>query len=93
LLLENAVTPKPGEAFATLTHARLRASQGDVEGALRILRVILAVQPGHREAQALVDGLAAQASDRQRKLPAAAVAQLTAWLARVERNRGPRHVR
>ena len=91
MLLENAVTPKPGEAFATLTHARLRASQGDVEGALRILRVILAVQPAHREAQALVDELAARATERQRK--PGAVAQLAAWLTRVERNRGARHVR
>jgi uncharacterized protein HemY len=87
------MTPKSGEAFATLTHARLRAAQGDVEGALRTLRVILAVQPAHRDAQGLVDELASRAVERQRKPPAAAVAQLTSWLARVERNRGPQHVR
>jgi hypothetical protein len=40
-----------GGSFATLTHARLRAAQGDVNGAARILRVILAVQPGHDEAR------------------------------------------
>ena len=40
-----------GESFATLTHARLRAAQGDVSGAVRILRVILEVQPGHDEAR------------------------------------------
>ena len=40
-----------GESFATLTHARLRAGQGDVTGAVRILRVILEVQPGHDEAR------------------------------------------
>ena len=40
-----------GESFATLTHARLRAAQGDVAGAVRILRVILEVQPGHHEAR------------------------------------------
>jgi len=39
------------ESFATLTHARLRAAQGDVFGAVRILRVILEVQPGHHEAR------------------------------------------
>lgn len=40
-----------GGSFATLTHARLRASQGDVAGAIRILRVILEVQPGHHQAR------------------------------------------
>ncbi len=40
-----------GGSFATLTHARLRASQGDVAAAVRILRVILEVQPGHHEAR------------------------------------------
>ena len=43
-----------GGSFATLTHARLRAAQGDVAGAKRILRVILDVQPGHDEARALL---------------------------------------
>ena len=40
-----------GASFATLTHARLRAAQGDVPGAVRILRVILEVQPGHHAAR------------------------------------------
>jgi len=40
-----------GRSFATLTHARLRAAQGDVTGAIRILRVILEVQPGHDDAR------------------------------------------
>ena len=40
-----------GGSFATLTHARLRAAQGDVPGAVRILRVILEVQPEHHEAR------------------------------------------
>ena len=43
-----------GSSFATLTHARLRAAQGDVKGAGRILRVILEVQPGHDEARRLL---------------------------------------
>jgi len=37
-----------------LTHARLRAAQGDIGGAMRILRVILSVQPEHDEARALL---------------------------------------
>ncbi len=44
-------------SFATLTHARLRVAQGDVGGAARILRVILEVQPAHREARELLDEL------------------------------------
>jgi hypothetical protein len=40
-----------GRGFATLTHARLRAAQGDVAGASRILRVILDAQPDHVEAR------------------------------------------
>ena len=44
-------------SFATLTHARLRAAQGDVGGAARILRVILEVQPGHQAARDLLADL------------------------------------
>ena len=43
--------------FSTLTHARLRAEQGDVAGAKRILRVILASQPEHEEARQLLAAL------------------------------------
>jgi len=48
------VTANSGGSFATLTHARLRAAQGDIGGAVRILRVILSVQPDHEEARALL---------------------------------------
>ena len=51
---EGMVSANSGGSFATLTHARLRAAQGDVDGAVRILRVILDVQPGHDEARALL---------------------------------------
>jgi D-serine deaminase-like pyridoxal phosphate-dependent protein len=47
-------TGEPAGTFATLTHARLRAAQGDVDGAARILRVILAAQPEHREARSFL---------------------------------------
>ena len=40
-----------GGSFATLTHARLRVAQGDIGGAVRILRVILDVQPEHGDAR------------------------------------------
>jgi len=49
------MSAESGGSFATLTHARLRAAQGDVGGAARILRVILEVQPAHREARELLD--------------------------------------
>jgi len=48
------VTAGSGGSFATLTHARLRAAQGDIGGAVRILRVILSVQPEHEEARAFL---------------------------------------
>jgi hypothetical protein len=49
---------KPGSgSFATLTHARLRAAQGDVSGAVRILRVIVGAEPTHDEARRLLDEL------------------------------------
>jgi hypothetical protein len=41
-------------SFETLTHARLRAGQGDVSGAVRILRVLLRVDPDHSEARRLL---------------------------------------
>jgi hypothetical protein len=50
-LVGRIVNADSGGSFATLTHARLRAAQGDVTGAVRILRVILEVQPGHDEAR------------------------------------------
>jgi hypothetical protein len=49
-------------SFATLTHARIRAAQGDLEGAERILRVILQVQPAHDEARALLVDLGRRAA-------------------------------
>jgi hypothetical protein len=51
------VSEGSGGPFATLTHARLRAAQGDVAGAVRILRVILAAQPDHDEAREALDAL------------------------------------
>jgi hypothetical protein len=39
----------------TVTHARLRAEQGDFRGAREILLEILVRQPGHIEAQGLLD--------------------------------------
>ena len=45
---------EPDAGFATLTHAKLRASQGDFAGAARIVRVILQAQPGHEEARAFL---------------------------------------
>ena len=48
--------------FSTLTHARLRAEQGDVAGAKRILRVILTSQPDHEEARELLAALSDRVS-------------------------------
>jgi len=40
-----------------MTHARIRAAQGDTSGARKILRAILERQPGHSEALALLGEL------------------------------------
>src|SRR5262245_27864319 len=47
--------PEPSRReFATLTHARLRAQQGDVAGARRLLAAILTIEPDHLEARSLL---------------------------------------
>ena len=63
--------------IATVTHARVRAAQGDVAGALRVLRSLLAASPGDTEALRLHDVLAR---------PHAA-ARLRSWIERVRARR------
>lgn len=82
-----------GESFATLTHARLRAEQGDVAGAARILRVILAVQPGHREARALLGELESGPMGSPNDAASIRIRRLSSWLLMLQRNRGARHAR
>jgi len=70
-----------GGSFATLTHARLRAAQGDVSGAVRILRVILDVQPEHDEARgflAEIENRSAVAHTEPTEVAAEAVTSATA---------------
>lgn len=67
-----------GGSFATLTHARLRAAQGDVAGAKRILRVILDVQPGHDEARALLARIEHQGAVQRPESEEAALEPATA---------------
>ncbi len=50
--------------FSTLTHARIRAGQGDRSGARRIVRAILAREPWNHEARDFFDQLAG--NDRPR---------------------------
>jgi hypothetical protein len=66
------------DALATLTHARLRAEQGDVRGARRLLRAIVARRPDDERARELL----ARLGDR-----AGRVRRLEAWLARISRTR------
>lgn len=82
-----------GGAFATLTHARLRVAQGDAVGAARILRVILAVQPGHREARALLDELESRPAVSPDGAPSTRIRRLSSWLLLLQKNRGARHAR
>lgn len=44
----------PFDALATVTHARLRAAQGDIAGARRLLETVLARRPEDLEARALL---------------------------------------
>jgi hypothetical protein len=51
--------PPSHELLATTTHARLRATQGDVRGARRILETVLLGRPDDPEALALLERLSA----------------------------------
>jgi hypothetical protein len=53
--------PSRDPRIDTVTHARLRLAQGDVEGARRIASVLLAADPAHEGARALL----AEAQDRE----------------------------
>jgi len=50
--------------FATLTHAKIRAGQGDRSGARQVLREVLKREPWNREARNFFDQLAGR--DRTR---------------------------
>jgi len=51
--------------MTTVTHARLRAEQGDATGARRILKRILDEDPGHGEARRMMEEIGSRA-DRLR---------------------------
>ena len=59
----------------TLSHARLRAAQGDASGARAILERLLAREPGNRSARRLLDELAGRGDRRSGEPPPAPVAR------------------
>lgn len=74
------------EPLATVTHARLRAAQGDLASARRLLSELLARSPDHEPARALLQHLTtprdrrpAMAPNRQRIL------RLERWLTQIVR--------
>jgi len=85
--MEPMVPADPSEILATLTHARLRADQGDYTAAVSLLRRILASRPEHHEALSLlrlIEGRlsgveAAQAPARRR------IERLEDWLGKIRR--------
>ena len=86
----------PLDPFDTVTHARLRAEQGDVRGARRVLERILAARPGDGAARDLLASLAgaaqrARAPDTPATLapPVAATANELALRFRGALGRGP----
>ena len=78
----------------TLTHARIRAAQGDVRGARRVLRAILERSPDNAEAQALLEELngrsgRAAAPDRAEPLAPPRAADARTLAERFRRSLGP----
>jgi hypothetical protein len=65
-----------------VTHARLRAEQGDAEGARFLARQVLALRPDDPDARGLLDRLSEPEDG-----PAAARERLVDWIERVRRNR------
>lgn len=57
-----------------MTHARIRATQGDVAGARRVLEGILARTPDDAEARALLDELRSKAGRKARAEPVESLA-------------------
>lgn len=59
----------PPELEPTLTHARLRAAQGDVSGARAILERLLALEPANAEARRLLEALAGRRNRESAEAP------------------------
>lgn len=79
------------DAPITLTHARLRAAQGDVPAALRILQEVLIAEPANAEARKLFRVLGGEGgSSAGRQPPLTGAAALEAWRNAIRRNRGQR---
>jgi hypothetical protein len=64
--------------IATVTHARVRAEQGDLAGAIRVLHGVLAATPGDEAAASL----------RRRLVARHAAGKLRSWIERVRERRG-----
>lgn len=87
-----------GGPLATVTHAKLRAAQGDVAAARKIARAILEADPDHEEAKALLrslegakDGIAEAEGEEPARAPEAGdLRELTARFREVLSARGGR---
>ena len=78
----------------TMTHARIRAEQGDVAGARRVLKGILARSPEDTEARAMLDELRGKAgrqtqAEPTEALPAPEAAEARALADRFRRSLAP----
>ena len=73
-------TPTP---WATVTHARIRAAQGDSRQARQILKAILQQEPSHPEATRLLGELAHAALGATRNPTAVQVERLRRWLGKL----------
>jgi len=80
----------------TLTHARIRAGQGDLAGARRVLRAILERSPNDAEAQALLEHLSGRSGrdatpERVESVPAPEAADARSLAEEFRRSLGSRH--
>jgi len=82
--------PPARDPLLTLTHARVRAGQGDLRGARRVLREMLRLSPEHRPAKRLLEqlagtgkGLRIERAGSDGSTTAHRIRRLEAWLSRV----------
>ena len=83
------------DAPLTLTHARLRAAQGDLAAARRILRALLDVDAGNSDALALLSALGVDRAGDLPRLEGSGGARepsiaLRDWLDTIQKTRGKR---
>lgn len=93
---EARTSPAGPDPLGTVTHARIRAEQGDLAGARRILEARLQADPADEAALVLLRSLAGSPGAPRAPQPPGAlhgrIVRLEAYLERLRRNARRRHV-